>query len=281
MADSLLVFTAPSAGVRLIVASVPLLARDAARRHGLAAGSSAALGQALVGTLLLVAAEEGEAARVDLQIDCEGPLRGLLVDADASGAVRGMARVNEIGEGELAALLGNGTLSVLRGGRGQAGEAHSAIVPFARGDLAEGLSDFLERDRELSGRVALQGANGVLVAPLSLSDRDAAYAIGQALRGRGLARLLEEAGDARALGQRIAEEHGLGELQVQSEVRPRFSCKCSRERVVAALVTLGAPELLDMADKDGGAEATCDFCAESYVVSKEELVALATQGERV
>ena len=92
---------------------------------------------------------------------------------------------------------------------------------------------------------------------------------------------MQAVSNAHALAQHIGEAHQLGPLQVRSELQPRFSCRCSRERLVRALRALGASELLDMADKDGGAEACCDFCTETYVVSKEELVALARAAEAV
>src|SRR5436190_16419307 len=95
MADSLLVMTAPAAGLRLVAVAAPQLAREARERHELGDGSAAVLAQALAGTLLLVASEEvaAETARVDVQLECRGPLRGLLVDADGGAGVRGMVRV--------------------------------------------------------------------------------------------------------------------------------------------------------------------------------------------
>jgi len=340
MADSVLVLDAPGAGVRLIVAAAPSLARAAAERHGLAPGSAAALAQAMTGALLLVAAEDADpsGARVDVQLDCRGPLRGLLVDADGAGAVRGMVQVPDLDRGgsrlragaeeapppgpdlgagagavalarkprlarfDARALLDGGELesagmiSVLRRIPGSDGELHRALVPLAGADLAAGLTSFLQGDRSRAGHVSLEvlwrageplaAVAGVMIAPLAEDDGAGARALGDVLRGGGLASLLERdegegAGNAHQISQRIAAAHGLLPLQLRSELRPRFCCRCSRERFVRALRTLGAPELLDMADKDGGAAATCDFCAASYEVSAEELVALAGMGERV
>ena len=41
------------------------------------------------------------------------------------------------------------------------------------------------------------------------------------------------------------------------------------------LSSVGKDELRDMAEKDGGAEASCDFCARVYVISAAELLELA------
>jgi molecular chaperone Hsp33 len=51
----------------------------------------------------------------------------------------------------------------------------------------------------------------------------------------------------------------------------RFDCRCSFDRVLSALRTLGEAELLDMIEKDGGAEATCEFCGEVYRATDQHL----------
>ena len=323
MHDSLLTLAAPAAGLDLLVVTAPLLARDARERHQLAEGSAAVLAQALAGTLLLVGSEPGDPAstRVDVQLECRGPLRGLLVDADGNGSIRGMVRVSDLDRAgkrggdagaqapaglsrfEARALLEGGPgdevgmLSILRRQPGGAeADLHRALVPFAGADLAAGLTAFLQSDRPGAGHMvievlgrpgeALAAVAGALLVPTDVSDEEQAQAaarIAQALRSGGLSKLLsaDPSGNAHALSHKIAELHGLGPLQLKSEQRPRFSCRCSRDRLVRALQTLPAPELVDMAETDGGAEATCDFCAESYVVTKDELLALAGAGERV
>lgn len=327
MADSLVIVAAPQAGLRLAVCAGPLLARDAARRHALAPGSAAALAQALVGSLLLAATDSpsaGDRSRVDVQLECKGPLRGLLVDADGSGAVRGLVRVGSLdrsgarveeglrqgtrapgpeeGEGlarfDAGPVLSGGAdaeagmLSILRaaeGPPGEEGELHRALVPFAGADLGAALTAFLRNDRLEAGEMALEVLHRrgeplaavagalLLAAP---GDGPQAAELGARLRGGVLlsALLRSEAGapgNSHALAQELSAALGLGALRVESEVRPRFACRCSRERVVRALSTLGSAELRDMAERDGGADASCDFCAQSYRISKGELLALA------
>src|SRR3989442_12177726 len=84
---------AASAGLRLALCSAAGVARSASSRHGLAAGSAAALAQGLTAALLLAGHQR---TRVDVQLECNGPLRGLLVDADESGAVRGLVRAKDL-----------------------------------------------------------------------------------------------------------------------------------------------------------------------------------------
>ena len=364
MTDLLLILEAPNCGVRLVVCMAPLLSREAARRHGLAEGSAAALAQGLAGSLLLAATDRpddpGE-ARVDVQLECRGPLRGLLVDADGLGAVRGLVRVNvldrdgartdagleftapqaspepraagghagasagpglqlaaspgapvfaprlppsaaapegALGRFDARALLGRrqdeqaGVLSILRAAPG-ADALHRAAVPFAGGDLAAGLSAFLRSDRLLPGELSLEvlfgageplaAVGGALVLPSTEDERDFARGLGDRLREGELHRALLEVeastpGNAHALARGLATRLELGPLRMESERRPRFACRCSRERVVRALQTMGALELRRMAAEDGGAEATCDFCAQTYRIGAPELIELASLG---
>lgn len=51
----------------------------------------------------------------------------------------------------------------------------------------------------------------------------------------------------------------------------RFDCGCSFDRVLGALKMLGTDELADMIEKDGGAEATCQFCGEVYHANVDHL----------
>ena len=43
---------------------------------------------------------------------------------------------------------------------------------------------------------------------------------------------------------------------------------------MGALVALGAAEIRDLAEKEGQAQVTCEFCNEQYVLNRDELEAL-------
>ena len=316
MPDQLLVFAAKDVGARLAVCVASALAREAAGRHALAPGSASALAQALAGTLLLAASERRPPqARVDVQLECGGPLKGLLTDADASGAVRGLVRaahVDRAGRESAAppARRGDrslqrfdprpvfatrhderaGILSIVRAEPGS-DELHRAAFPFAGADLGAALTLFLRNDRTRGGEMALEvlfradepiaSVAGALLWPEREEDADDLRRLGKPLRQHVLFESLSRVesgsagGDARALAADLAGALGIGAAELELEIRPRFACRCSRERVVRALRTLGKAELLDMAEKDAGAEATCDFCARSYRLSRDELLELA------
>lgn len=269
-------------GVLFYACVAPGLLASAAARHKLASGSAAALGQAMCGALLLAVHSQ---TRVDVQLDCPGPLRGLLADADASGAARGLVRVPDLparfegarfdprpllatGNDELA-----GRLSIVR----KDPKLHRTLFPFAGADLGAALTLALRSETARGGELALEVlspgiAAGALIAPLG--DEDEAIAAvrerGKPLRQGGLAAALRDLRDLEELPERL----GL-DVELAGEVTPGFQCRCSRERVTGALRTLDPAELRDMAQRDHGAVCSCDFCGESYRISAEELLGYA------
>jgi molecular chaperone Hsp33 len=296
MADQLLTMEAPASGVRLSVCMATALSREAAARHDLAPGSAGALAQGLTAALLL-AAYEG--SRVDVQLECNGPVRGLLVDGDDSGSVRGLVRVPTLqgaprtpqpSRFDPRPLLTSphderaGMISVLRAPRGPE-SAHRATYPFAGADLGAALTLFLRSEREEGGEIALEilcskdeplaGVAGVLVAALPGADAERARILGKPLRQGGLSAALAAADGASALADALVRSLDLGPLRPISALEPRFGCRCSRERVARALRSLGGSELRDMADKDGGARLTCDFCGADYRFTAAELLEIA------
>lgn len=266
-------------GMRALVCVLRETALEAARRHRLAAGSAAALAQGMLGALLLAVHDR---TRVDVQLECNGPLKGLLVDAEPDGAVRGLARVRDIeapeGPFDARPVLASphdekaGRLSILR-------EPGNAAFPFAGADLAAALTLFLRADRAAGGEMAVEArvdaqgplAAGVLLSPIDDADEGSVRAFGKPLR-QGILR------DALAADpETIAQKLPFGPLAKKSEVNARFACRCSRDRVLKALQTIGGAELRDMAEKDGGAELTCDFCSATYRIEAEELLRLASR----
>ena len=125
-----------------------------------------------------------------------------------------------------------------------------------------------------SVRDPLVAAAGVLVSPLRAEDAEKARMLGKPLRQGGLAAALASGAEAGQIADALARAFDLGPLRTVATSEPRFACRCSRERVVRALRSLGARQLREMAEKDGGARLTCDFCNAAYTFSASDLVAL-------
>ena len=59
----------------------------------------------------------------------------------------------------------------------------------------------------------------------------------------------------------------------------RFACLCTKRKVEAALLGLGAVELQRMNREREETEATCEFCQRRYVFTRGEIEALVDRLE--
>ncbi len=62
-----------------------------------------------------------------------------------------------------------------------------------------------------------------------------------------------------------------------------FRCRCSRERVIGMLRSLGADELRSILAERGHVEVRCDFCNRAYqfdTVDVEHLLSVGSHAER-
>lgn len=275
--------------LRLVLVEATELARLGRMLHGLAPTSAAIFGEALAAGLVLGALQKAE-TRVNLHLQVDGPLAGLLVDADTLGNVRGrvrQAQVNFPGDpatGRRAALGGGGTLSVLRDLGG--GEIYRGSVEVGPGTLTEHLRRYFEVSEQVAsaldvavlpaGREPLGVVAAVLVQKLPegdaaalgrVRDRIAAGAFPEAL-SRGLA--------PAALAAAVAGEG----VEVLEERPIAYRCSCSRERAMNAITALGADGIAAVLAQPEGqrlVEVDCEFCRQHYLFSEGELRALAAR----
>jgi molecular chaperone Hsp33 len=282
MPDELFTALLPRSNLRVVAALTTELSREARRIHGAEPGSAALLSEALTAVALLAALQK-EKTRVSLQLECDGPVRGLLVDAEG-GSLRGyvkkplLAVLGAEGAFHWRPLLGNaGYLSVLRDLG--AGEVYRSSVELAAFELGHDLeryfavSDQVEsvvRIRTVpSGREVLGSTGGLLLQKLPGGDAGALVDAGKRLTPEALDRaLLEANGSGPAL---LRAMFPAAEVDVLAKRPLEFRCGCSRERVHRALLALGQAELEDLLATDGQAEATCEFCTTRYVIPGEEL----------
>ena len=297
MADELVSGLLKETDLRVVLVTTSALSREARHLHRSASASASLMAQALTAGALLAALQKND-SRINLQLECDGPLRGLFVDGDGSGVVRGYAKnplVSHAGlEGEYhwRPVLGNkGFLSVLRD-LGD-GEHYRSAVELVDFDLAKDLERYFTISDQLPSRVFLtvlpEGEGearerlgtvaGLLVQPLPDGDLTAFKELGERLARdfEPTVRACAGQGTPALLKALVPQD----DLEIMSRYPLSFTCSCSQERVKRALVTLGREELEDILVKEGKAEADCHFCTTHYVVTAEEIreiIAALSQG---
>lgn len=296
MGDEVVMGLLQEANLRVVSVVSTGVAREAATRHKTRSAASVILGEALTAGALLAALHlQKEGAKVNVQIECDGSLRGLFVEGDAQGTLRGYVK-NPLCDLEGApgtyrwrpALGNSGYLSVLRDpGRG---EYQRSAVQLEAFEVASDLERFFAASEQIPTAVGLvtvstdenllQAVGGFLVQALPGGSVDEMARLREALRGGSLAEALKAEGESPSAWGLLSRLCG-GEaaVEVMSRYPIRWHCPCSRERVIRALLTLGPAELRDMVEKEGKAEASCHFCNEEYVLDANELNGLVARLE--
>ncbi|MCA1991472.1 MAG: Hsp33 family molecular chaperone HslO [Coleofasciculus sp. S288] len=290
MADQLIRATAAEGGIRAVGVITTRLTEEARRRHKLSYVATAALGRTMSAGLLLASSMKREGSRVNIRINGDGPLGGILVDAGLDGTVRGYVDnpsvelpPNARGKLDVGGAVGrDGYLYVVRDvGYGY---PYSSTVELVSGEIGDDIANYLVTSEQTPSALVVgvfveangvTASGGILIQVLPKAARDEALV--QTLESRvaklaGFTPLLQS---GKALPEIFEQLLGDMSLVILPEIQMvRFHCGCSFDRVLGALKMLGEAELQDMIEKDDGAEATCHFCGEVYQASSDHLAQL-------
>jgi molecular chaperone Hsp33 len=252
------------------------------QRHDTWPTATAALGRTLTAGAMMGAMLKGE-EKLTIQVQGNGPIGQIVVDANAHGEVRGYVSEphihlpsNSQGKLDVAGAVGReGFLHVIK----DLGlkEPYRGSVPIISGELGEDFTYYFAASEQTPSAVGL----GVLVAP----DNSVIVAGGfvvQLLPGLSDEEItvIEQAVGAMPpvtalMDQGLELEEMLRwllpDVEILEQMEIGFKCQCSRERVEQTLVSLGKSELEQLIEEDGKAEVVCHFCNEAYSFNKDEL----------
>lgn len=290
--DSLVRATAADGLIRCMSAVTTNTVAEAARRHGTSGTVTAALGRTLTGALLLGAGQK-EFDRLTVQIECDGPVRGITAETNARGRVRGYVRepladapLNAQGKFDVSAVVGGGMFYVTYESGFDIGlyrEPYRGAVPIVSGEIGEDFAYYLAKSEQVpsavmlgvlvrareSGETYVEAAGGLMIQVMPGADERVVAAIESTVsRTPHTTALIREG--ARPLDL-LRTALGDVPFEVLEEREVGFNCTCSYERAASLVSSIDGAELESMLSEDKGASLTCHFCNETYRIDEAAL----------
>ena len=246
--------------------------------------ATAAFGRVLTVASMMGNMQKVENGSMTLQIRGDGPIGTIVCVSDPIGNVRGYVYEPNVplmekypGKLDVGATVGNGTLTVIRDL--QMKEPYVGSIELISGEIGDDVTAYFVQSEQIPTACAL----GVLV-DTDLSVKVAGGYLIQLLPGAPddvidtLERGIQRAGAVTPmLEQGMTPEDILGavcgDLGVvfMETTEVAYKCYCSRERVTAALISLGKKELTEIADAGKPFSVGCQFCDETYAFTPEEI----------
>eukprot|EP00191_Tetraselmis_sp_GSL018_P001905 CAMPEP_0177610480 /NCGR_PEP_ID=MMETSP0419_2-20121207/19805_1 /TAXON_ID=582737 /ORGANISM="Tetraselmis sp., Strain GSL018" /LENGTH=284 /DNA_ID=CAMNT_0019105795 /DNA_START=374 /DNA_END=1224 /DNA_ORIENTATION=- len=266
------------------------LVNEALRRHKCAPAAAVALGRGLVGTLMIGAfKKDGETTQAVFK--GSGELGQMMIIANSEGTVKGLVTnpnaqsVKSDGAVDVPSVVGQGTLSVVRSHPFWK-EPYSGVVPIATGEIAEDLAQYLLNSEQqqcaLAAGVSLNGdgtvaaAGGFLIRALPLVSDETIELLERNIRELpSITGMLAEGRTCSDITDMLLRD--IGASPGPDSLEPSYGpCDMEdlRQRMRRAVAALGESETGRILDEQGEIEITCDFCKETVVFSREDVMGM-------
>jgi len=285
MSDRLVRAISKDGYVKAVAVSTRELTERARQIHKTLPVGTAALGRVLAGASMMGNALKGEGASLTLQINGGGPLGRILAVSDNEGNVRGTLDNPAVdiplrpdGKLDVGAAVGfDGTLTVIRDLHMK--EPYVGSVGLLGGEIAEDLAAYFVESEQIPTACGLGVlvdrdqsvlcAGGYIIQLLPGASENIITMVEGGIYAAGsVTNLLQENDDPEVMLRKVMSDF---ELDILETTEIEYRCDCSRERMERALISLGAKELQEIVDEQGGAELTCRFCDTKQVFTKEEI----------
>lgn len=291
--DKILRATAAEGFVKMSAISAKQTVQRAKDIHGLTPTTAAALGRTLCGTSMLGNLLKEENGSLTMRIDGGGPIGGIVAVSDSEGYVRGYVGnpkldlpLREDGKLNVGGAVGtDGMLTVSR----DIGlkEPYIGSVELVSGEIGDDLTAYMLSSEQIPAACGL----GVLV-DTDLSIKAAGGFIVQLMPGAPEEYIDVLENNIFLMDQltTILAEDGLEEVFAQvlkglpyhivDENEVGYRCYCSRERISAAISSIGSDAIREMIDEGRDIDVSCQFCDNVYSFSVGDLSSLLGEIEK-
>ncbi len=232
------------------------------------------LGEMMAASALLASTLKFKGS-LTLQIQGDGPVSLMLMEATFEKTLRGLAQISEDNISKISnddsgyklkEIIGNG-LMVITIDPGQGDKRYQGIVEITGNSLAECLEHYLATSQQLDTRLWLAAdekqCGGMLLQkmPIEMQEEavetwDRAVMLASTIKQNELLEL-----PADDILHRLFHEE---ELRVFEAEPMKFFCRCSREKVSALLKNLGQDEIQKIIAEEKFIDIDCEYCGQHY-----------------
>ena len=274
--------------VKVVAIRSTELVRRGAGIHKTTPNATAAFGRALTAASMMGNMQKVENGSMTLQIKGDGPIGTIVCVSDPVGNVRGYVYEPNVpvvekfpGKLDVGATVGtDGMLTVIRDL--QMKEPYVGSVPLVSGEIGDDVTAYFAQSEQTPTACALgvlvdkdcsvKVAGGYLIQLLPGAPEETIEIIESGIKRAGAVTAMLEQG--------MTPEDILGQVCGQlgvvfMETTPvEYKCYCSRERVTAALISLGKKELSEIMEDGKPFPVECQFCDEQYLFTPEDIRAI-------
>ena len=271
--------------VKVVAIRSTELVRRGAQIQKTTPNATAAFGRALTAASMMGNMQKVENGSMTLQIRGGGPIGTITVVSDPEGNVRGCVTEPHVplvekypGKLDVGATVGKGgTITVIRDL--QMKEPYVGSAQLVSGEIADDVTAYFAQSEQIPTACALgvlvdrdqsvKVAGGYIVQLLPGAPEDIIDRLEAGVKKAGAVTPMLEQGmtPEDMLGQ-VCGDLGVVFLET-TEVS--YKCYCSRERVEAALISLGRKELQEIADEGESFPVECQFCDTVYTFTPEDI----------
>ena len=266
------------------IRSTKLVSRGA-QIHKTTPNATAAFGRALTAASMMGNMQKVENGSMTLQIKGGGPIGTIVCVSDPEGNVRGYVTQPNVpleekhpGKLDVGATVGtNGTITVIRDL--QMKEPYVGSVELISGEIGDDVTAYFAQSEQTPTACALgvlvdtdlsvKVAGGYLIQLLPGAPDEVIDKLEAGIKRAGAVTAMLEAGmtPEDILGQVCGD---LGVVFMET-TEVGYRCYCSRERVEAALISLGREELTEIQSEGKPFPVECQFCDDVYTFTPEDI----------
>jgi len=282
--DRLYNFLLADGAIRGAILHGSRLLKEMRANHELGILETLVLGRAYLGAGLMSANLKGTDS-TSLKIECSGPIKGLTVEVNAFGEVRGFLKNIPIpmdkpmADFNLAPFFGAGFLSVIRYLE-DAKQPFTGKVTLKSGNIAQDLANYFLTSEQIPTAFNLSikydkkgdvtGAGGLFLQAMPGADDPLTAELEElVIKFPSLGEVFAKGQEPEALIQEVFQKYTPLFL---ANKRIEFMCHCSPERLRGVLTMLPIDELKDI--RDNGPfplEMRCHYCNTLCHFDKEEI----------